>query len=71
MAATDKLRIKFKRSWAVAEDDGKYMQQYADGKISMNMLCRMIAFNNRLDEVTEEQMQYELKACGYVVNSAH
>lgn len=63
--------IPFYHSWGVAQSDSKYMQQYLDGEITMHMLCRMIAFNNHLDEVTEEQMQYELKACGYVANSAY
>lgn len=57
-------RIKFKHSEAIASADKDAMAQFTHGKITFQMLCRYVAWNNQTT-VTPLQMVTELKLLGY------
>lgn len=57
--------IAFSRSISAAEADKLAFEHYAQGKITLTALCKRLAFNNGLEEVTEEQALYEYEATGW------
>ena len=59
-------RICFAQHQSAADEDSRAMRQFIHGEISMPRLCRVIAKNNYLDYVTEEQMLNELKITGWL-----
>jgi hypothetical protein len=59
-------RICFAQIPSAASNDAIVMRQYAEGQISLQMLCRCLERNNYLDRVTESQALNELKIIGWI-----
>jgi len=66
-ARTPAYRIAFRKDWNAAAEDQRNFRRWAHGEISMIALCRLVAKNNYLTEVTVMQMEYELRHTGWLI----
>lgn len=59
-------RIPFQKSEKIAEKDTGAFRRLMAGRITLEQCCAEIAFNNKLDEVTPNQLINELKIMGWI-----